>query len=198
MGPTRLWPQRKISDSRAILEARWICDNPIINDVAVLDPVFNSGALYLDILKELISGGFSGKLSLQCRLEMVKPEFLDLCAKLNAGGARTVLEFGLQTIHKNETKFIERALSLSVVEKVLKQVVALGIESEISLIYGLPGQTVDSFRASVEWVRKTGVQRIRAFPLMLLRGTELHRRKGRAGACGIGRGALHLISRSSN
>ena len=52
-----------------------------------------------------------------------------------------------------------------------------GIDFEISLIYGLPRQTLDSFRASLDWARKTGASRVAAYGLMLLRGTEMHRQR---------------------
>lgn len=100
--------RRSFALTRIEEEAEWICNNPIISDVAVLDPTFNSGPNYLRVLQKLQEGGFRGKLSLQCRVEMVKPEFLDAVENLNVGGATVVLEFGLQTIHRNEQIAIDR------------------------------------------------------------------------------------------
>ncbi len=58
------------------------------------------------------------------------------------------------------------------------------LETEISLIYGLPLQTVQSFEQSVSWVqRKLPSATIKAFPLMLLRGTALQRDAHRFGTC---------------
>ena len=53
------------------------------------------------------------------------------------------------------------------------------IPFRVSLIYGLPEQTVGSFQATIEWCRSRGIERISAFPLMLLRGTALERERGR-------------------
>ena len=44
----------------------------------------------------------------------------------------------------------------------------------MSLIYGLPFQTVKRFQDSVDWCLERGVPRVRAWPLMLLRGTAIH------------------------
>jgi len=56
------------------------------------------------------------------------------------------------------------------------------LKTEISLIYGLPLQTVQSFEQSVSWVqRKLPSATIKAFPLMLLRGTALQRDAHRFG-----------------
>jgi radical SAM superfamily enzyme YgiQ (UPF0313 family) len=65
---------KAFSLNRVHQEAQWILQNPIIQDVAVLDPVFNSGPHYLEILRWL--HGYTGKLALQARLEMVKVEFI--------------------------------------------------------------------------------------------------------------------------
>jgi radical SAM superfamily enzyme YgiQ (UPF0313 family) len=162
--------------SRIAQEVEWIISHPVIQDVAVLDPTFNSGPNYLAVMDALIAGRFSGKLSLQCRAEMVKDEFLDRVEALNQTG-HVVLEFGLQTIHKSEWKLIDRPNNLRRVTEVLEQTRRRGIETEISLIFGLPQQTVMSFKESIEFCKKMDVSRIYAFPLMLLRGTPLHANK---------------------
>jgi len=51
------------------------------------------------------------------------------------------------------------------------------ISYEVSLIYGLPSQTLQSFTKSIEFLRKNGCNNIKAFPLMLLKGTELYLEK---------------------
>ncbi len=161
---------------RVVEEARWITEHPIIQDVAVVDPTFNSGTQYLKVLDALIQGKYSGKLALQCRAEMVTPEFLDKVEKINRYG-HVVLEFGLQTIHKLEQAHITRPNNLAKVSRVLSEVEARGILCEISLIFGLPGQTVNSFRESISFCIQHKVPVIHAFPLMLLRGTPLYNDK---------------------
>lgn len=164
--------RRYFEESRIMQELEWITDHPIIDDIAVLDPTFNSGPNYLKVLNELYRRNFKGKLSLQARMEMVVPEFLDIVEKLNQKG-KTVLEFGLQTIHKNEQALIDRPNNMRKVEATLKEVKSRDIPVEVSLIFGLPGQTVQSFKASIEFCKQHEVGTIYAFPLMLLRGTPL-------------------------
>lgn len=48
---------------------------------------------------------------------------------------------------------------------------------EVSLIYGLPTQTLASFQETVRWCQDRGVPVLKAFPLMLLRGTDLDRQR---------------------
>jgi radical SAM superfamily enzyme YgiQ (UPF0313 family) len=171
--PNVAMKRKHFSLSRVLKEAQWITDNPIIQDIAVLDPTFNSGSQYLTILDVLIERGYSGKLALQCRAEMVTNEFLDKVEKLNQS-ANVVLEFGLQTIHKEEQRLIERPNNLKKVISVFEETCKRKIDTEISLIFGLPQQTVSSFQASVNFCVNLGATMIHAYPLMLLRGTPLY------------------------
>ncbi|MCE3233183.1 MAG: radical domain protein [Rickettsiaceae bacterium] len=172
--------RRNMPLTRILREAEWIIDNPVIQDIAVLDPTFNSGPNYLAVLDKLIEGKYTGKLALQCRIEMVKDEFLDKIQELNKT-AHVVLEFGLQTTNKEEWKIIQRPNNLTKTIDVLGQTRERGIETEISLIFGLPKQTLTSFKDSIEFCKNLGVSRIYAYPLMLLRGTPLHSQKEELG-----------------
>jgi len=173
--------RKHFSASRIAQEIQWIVsNNHIINDIAVIDPTFNSGPNYNNVLRELAKGRYKGKISLQCRAEMVTTEFLDSVSELN-DTACVVLEFGLQTIHKNEQRIISRPNNLKKVSAVLNETSARGIATEVSLIFGLPLQTVESFKKSVEFCKDQKVGTIHAFPLMLLRGTPLHYQKQQLG-----------------
>jgi radical SAM superfamily enzyme len=162
---------------RTMREVEWITSNKVINDVAVLDPTFNSGPHYLKVMDKFIEGGYAGKLSLQCRAEMIKDEFLDRVSALNRTG-RVVLEFGLQTVVPKEFKAISRPNNMVAVQRTLDALNRRKIECEISVIFGLPHQTLRSFKQSVSFcIIANKVPVVHAFPLMLLRGTPLHEQK---------------------
>lgn len=168
--------RRTFSHNRIQEEIDWLISDNIIQDLAILDPTFNSGDQYLPILKEFARQKYTGKLSLQCRIEMVKPEFLDLVQTINQTG-RVVLEFGLQSIHKQEQRIIQRPNNMSKITNIMKDIESRNIESEISLIFGLPLQTLQSFKESVQFCIDLNIKVIHAFPLMLLRGTPLYEQK---------------------
>lgn len=168
--------RRQLSKSRIFEEIRWIGAHPEIQDIAVLDPTFNSGNNYLAVLEALAEHEYTGKLALQCRMEMVTEAFLQAVHKLNKT-ARVILEFGLQTIHREEQLVIRRLNNMTKVSEVLNKSRDMGIETEVSLIFGLPQQTVASFQESVDFCKSMQVQTIHAFPLMLLRGTPLYESK---------------------
>uniref|UniRef100_A0AC34FHM0 Radical SAM core domain-containing protein n=1 Tax=Panagrolaimus sp. ES5 TaxID=591445 RepID=A0AC34FHM0_9BILA len=137
-----------------------------------LNPTFNSGKEHVKIIEELANHGFPGKIALQIRPEMIKPDFMDAIIKLN-DTASVTLEFGLQTIHKDEMKIINRMNNLKKVENAVKQCKKNEINVEMSVIYGLPNQTLDSFKKTIDYCTNLNPNVLHAFPLMLLRGTEL-------------------------
>ena len=145
--------------------------------IAVLDPIFNMNRKRaIELLGAMRRIGLTAELSLQCRFELTDNAFLDALEGLDAR-----LEFGLQTIHEDEARAVGRPNRMDVVADVVANLNDRRIPYEISLIYGLPLQTLDRFRASVEWCLDRGVPRVRAWPLMLLRGTGLHDQRSRWG-----------------
>lgn len=163
-------PLRRLSRERIEAEIELFVARGV-QDIAVLDPVFNDDPAHaVFVLSRFARLGYAGRLSLQCRFEDVTPEFLEACERLNV-----CLEFGLQTVQPAEMKAIRRRNHLAKVEGVMSELHRRRISFEVSLIYGLPEQTLGSFQASVDWCRARGVPTIRAFPLMLLRGTPMER-----------------------
>ncbi|CAG8443092.1 3097_t:CDS:1 [Acaulospora colombiana] len=168
-GRTPIGPQRVKRDLNLITNV-----NSIVNDIAILDPTFNSGKGYLSVLDHFIEASFKGRISLQTRFEMVTRDFLERCELLKD---EVTLEFGIQTAIRTEQREIQRSNNLKRITEIAKELTRREIMFEVSLIYGLPNQTVESFRISVDFVKTLGATKIHAWPLMLLRGTELERRK---------------------
>jgi len=164
--------RQPLKSSRILKEVEWLTKKHI-TDIAVIDPTFNAGPNYLEVMNSFIHHQFQGKLALQCRFEMIKDAFLEKVAQLNLLGARIVLEFGLQTVIKNESKAIHRPNQMKKVKDTLTKLKAMNIEYEVSLIFGLPLQTLNSFVESVNFCLNSGVPVVKAWPLMILRGTPL-------------------------
>jgi hypothetical protein len=166
----------RFTQSRIMDEIDLICQ-VAMKEVAVLDPVFNGGddgGHAVRVLQRFARNGYRGRLALQCRAEQITDEFLDVAQHLNV-----CLEFGLQTIHKHEQAAVRRINSMNKVHEVLQKVRDRGIDHEVSLIFGLPGQTLGSFKESVGWCLEREIPLIKAFPLLLLRGTELEVERAR-------------------
>ena len=150
--------------------------NMNVNKINILDPIFNAGEDYLVILNKMVSIGLTSLISIQTRFETISgkkgQEFLNLCEKLNIH-----LEFGLQTAIRNESVLIKRKNQPEKIASVMEELNNRGISYEVSLIYGLPSQTLHSFNESIEFLKINGCYNIKAFPLMLLKGTELYLEK---------------------
>jgi hypothetical protein len=171
-------PRKAFSEERIRREIDLICDAGI-EEVAVLDPIFNTNELRGHatwILTHFAERGFKGRLSLQCRAEFIDDAFLDAAARIDV-----CLEFGLQTIHRREQLAIDRTNHMEKVEAALSKVRERRIDHEVSLIFGLPEQTLASFKESVRWCLDRRVPVVKAFPLLLLRGTKLDTERDRWG-----------------
>ncbi|MBN1203842.1 MAG: radical SAM protein [Myxococcaceae bacterium] len=147
-----------------------------VDDIAVLDPLFNLGDHALAVLRTFLRLGYRGRLSLQCHFSTLDDEFLDACEGLDVR-----LEFGLQTIHEREARAVERVNHLGKVMEGICKLHERGIPFEVSIIFGLPEQTLESFRRTVDFCLRQRVPVLKAFPLMLLRGTSLERERTRWG-----------------
>ena len=171
--------RRELADPRIMAEIDLFVRHQV-RDIAVLDPIFNAsgpnGHRPTAILQRFADLGFTGRLSLQCRFEMLRDDFLEACQHL-----KVRLEFGLQTIHRAEQVAIDRKNNMKRVGEAIARLHRYGIPFEVSLIYGLPEQTLNSFIQTVDWCLKRRIPVIKAFPLMLLRGTDLDRHRHRWG-----------------
>ena len=151
-----------------------------VKRINILDPIFNAGNEYLDIMQEINRLNMNAEITLQTRFEFIHSKegeiFLDLAEKIGAQ-----LEFGLQTINENEQKVIKRGNQKDKISNVLTELNKRGIHYEVSLIYGLPTQTLESFKKSIDFVQNNKCENIVAYPLMLLKGTEIYEDKEKYG-----------------
>jgi radical SAM superfamily enzyme YgiQ (UPF0313 family) len=147
-----------------------------VDDIAVLDPLFNLGDHALAVLRTFRRLDYRGRLSLQCHFSTLDDEFLEACEGLDVR-----LEFGLQTIHEREARAVGRVNHPDKVDEGIRKLHAHGFPFEVSIIFGLPEQTLESFRRTVDYCLRQGVPVLKAFPLMLLRGTQLERERARWG-----------------
>lgn len=182
---------KTLNDARVFAEIELFCASGV-QSIAVLDPIFNTRHNATKILEHFVANAFAGRLSLQCRAELITDAFLDAAEKLDIG-----LEFGLQTIHKNEQKAIRRGNAMPFVDETFRKVRERDIDFEVSLIFGLPEQTLDSFKASVDWCLQRRIPVLKAFPLMLLRGTVLDQQRDKWNLVEDGTAMPKVIASSS-
>jgi radical SAM superfamily enzyme YgiQ (UPF0313 family) len=166
---------RAFGSDRLTAEARLFASQAA-QEVMLVDPVFNWGDHGSRVLDLLVGACLRGKVSMQCRFELVTEDFLDACGRLNA-----FPEFGLQTIHEVECRAVNRRNNMDQVEQVILELHQRKMRFKVDLMYGLPEQTLQSFRESVDFCLSRRIPVVRAFPLEVLRGTALERQATRWG-----------------
>src|SRR5262249_10682552 len=83
------------------------------------------------------------------------------------------LEVGLQTTDDTALATVERRLKLKPFVDGINYLKKYKLNFELQLIYGLPGETRDSFRQSLNFASSLEPPDLTIFPLMVLPGTEL-------------------------
>ena len=143
-----------------------------VKKLNVLDPLFNDyeghGEQYLKLIRKV---GFSGKVTLQIRPELLTERFMEE-ASLNPNVS---FEIGVQSLDPAVLKTIQRGGSKTEAQlrKKLDCCRELGIATMVTLIYGLPLQTYSSFARDIGIVKSYGVGKVGAFPLQVYAGTKL-------------------------
>lgn len=143
-----------------------------VKKLNVLDPLFNDyeghGEQYLKLIRKV---GFTGKVSLQIRPELLTERFMEE-ASLNSNVS---FEIGVQSLDPTVLKTIQRGghKTEAQLREKLDRCRKLGIATMVTLIYGLPQQTYDSFVRDIGIVKSYGVGKVGAFPLQVYAGTKL-------------------------
>lgn len=148
-----------------------------IDEINILDGTFNIGKYYLDIFKKLLEIE-DLKITCQARFETLDTRngkiFLELCK--NARN-RVHLEFGLQTIHENEMTTIGRKNDLDKIKRALSLLKLNQIDYEVSIIYAIPGQTIESLIDTIEFLITQGCRNIKAYPLSIPKNSNMESKK---------------------
>ncbi|HUK36912.1 MAG TPA: radical SAM protein [Vicinamibacterales bacterium] len=151
---------------------RWLDED--IYEIYLMDPVFNLNAARAKEICAFIAANNRRRVTFHTELWA---EFMDdELARLMRDANFTFVEVGLQTTDVTALATVERRLKLDKFLSGINHLKSHGIEFELQLIYGLPGETSESFRKSLEFAVSLDPPRLAVFPLMVLPGTELWRK----------------------
>lgn len=144
-----------------------------VKKINVLDAFFNEQGrnkqMGLDFLKYCKQIGLDADISLQIRPECLDDDYLDILSKM----PNVIVEIGIQSLDEKVMKAIKRGNREKVL-LTLKKVAKLGIRTEITMIYGLPYQTAESFKKDLYYLDGFGFETLSAFQLSIYNGTELY------------------------
>lgn len=111
-------------------------------------------------------------LSIATRPDCLGPEVLELLYELNQRKPVWV-ELGLQTMHEETAGFIRRGYPLSVFDEAMENLQAIGVETVVHAILGLPGETPEMILDTVRYINASGADGIKLQLLHILKGTDL-------------------------
>ena len=164
---------RRFDLDRVLGEILFWLDRDVIQ-IYLMDPVFNLNAKRAKDICRFIAAHNARGVKFHAE---VWAEFIDdeLAALMRAANLQFV-EVGLQTTEETALAAVERRLRMEPFLAGLEHLKRHGIGFDLQLIYGLPGDTLASFRRSLDFAARLDPPALSVFVLMVLPGTELWRK----------------------
>lgn len=132
------------------------------------DTVENLKKRYEEVLKiDSVIG-----LNIATRCDAISDECLDYLSSLNKKTFLTI-ELGLQTIHKETSKLINRCHTLEQFDEMVKKLRERGINVVVHIINGLPYESEDKMIETAKYLNKLDIQGIKIHMLHIIKDTEM-------------------------
>lgn len=144
-----------------------------VKQLYLMDPVFNLNAARAREICRFIAAHNHRRIPIHAEIwaEFVDDELASLMKAANFD----FLEVGLQTTDTATLATVDRRLKLQPFLDGVGHLRAHGLAFEVQLILGLPGDSLASFRESLNFAASLQPEYLAAFTLMVLPGTELWR-----------------------
>lgn len=140
-----------------------------IREVFVLDPTFNYHKAHAkEILRLIAAKAPQMQFFFEVRSEFLDAEMAELFAALPC-----TLQIGLQSAHDAVLRNISRSFDPADFEAKILLLHQAGVPYGFDLIYGLPGDSLDGFRASLDFAMSLVPNHLDLFRLSVLPGTRL-------------------------
>ncbi|MCX4249684.1 MAG: TIGR01212 family radical SAM protein [Bacilli bacterium] len=111
-------------------------------------------------------------LNIATRSDAISDEVLDYLTELN-NRCDLVVELGLQSIHDETLKFINRGHTLKNFEECFKKLKKRGIKVVVHIINGLPNETKDMMIKTAKYLNTLGIDGIKIHMLHIIKNTDL-------------------------
>jgi len=146
-------------------------------EIRFVDPVFNANPAFQDILSALLKLNRKDRLRFfaEIQADLLTPDQIRALAE--AGFSE--IEAGVQSLDPLVLQRVRRPVRLARLESNLRLMASEGIRVTIDLMYGLPGQTVQEVRCSLQWARQFKWANVQCLQTLLLPGTDLRMERRR-------------------
>lgn len=150
----------------------WLAQD--VHEIFLMDPVFNLNAARAKEICRFIAEHNHRKIPFHTEAwaEFIDDEMAALFAKANF----SFIEVGLQTSNHAVLEIVERRFKRQDFIDGMGHLKAHGLPYELQLIAGLPGETLDTLRTSLDFAASFAPPHLSVFDLMILPGTELSRK----------------------
>ena len=140
------------------------------NQVFVLDPTFNRDANRAKkILRMILKTAPMIHFTFEVRTEFIDAEMAELFAMINCS-----LQIGLQSAIPDVLSNVNRKIDPDKYADKISLLNSAGVIFGLDLIYGLPGDTLEGFRQSLNYALRLQPNHLDIFPLAVLPGTALY------------------------
>lgn len=126
----------------------------------------------IDVLARLVEGigvGDWEEATIECNPEDVTPQWIEGVRRLGFNR----VSMGVQSLDDGQLRFIGRRHTAEEATQAAKMLMASGLKVSLDLIYGLPGQTLESWRRSLDGVLELRPDHLSAYLLSYEPGTRL-------------------------
>ena len=163
--------EEQFNDIKKIIDKKWPCSKYI----AYFQARTNTYAP-INILKEKYESVLKIKnvigLAIATRADAITDECLEYLIELNKKTNLTI-ELGLQTIHENTSKLINRCHTLKQFEETYKKLKERNIETIVHIINGLPYETKEMMIETVKYLNNLNIDGIKIHMLNIIKNTPL-------------------------
>ncbi|MBD1401128.1 B12-binding domain-containing radical SAM protein [Pelovirga terrestris] len=150
-----------------------------VSQIWILDSTFNAPAQRgHKLLQLLIDVAPQIHYHIEAKADLLDSHTIDLLTQLSCS-----VQIGLQSAHPEILKPLQRRINPQQMRRVLHQLNLAGIVFGLDLIYGLPGDNHQGFCRSLDFALEQQPNQVDIFPLAVLPGTDLHRRRSEFGLC---------------
>jgi anaerobic magnesium-protoporphyrin IX monomethyl ester cyclase len=150
----------------------WLAQD--VREIYLMDPVFNLNAARAKEICRFIAEHNPRRIPFHTEVwaEFIDDEMAELFARANF----TFIEVGLQTSDHAVLELVERRFKRQQFLEGIGFLKAHQLDFELQLIAGLPGETLETFRTSLNFAASLAPPQMSVFDLMILPGTELWRK----------------------
>jgi radical SAM superfamily enzyme YgiQ (UPF0313 family) len=167
--------RRAFSNERVFSDLERILEHRNIKKIWFFDSMFGyKKSLAKDMLRFIVER----KAPDQCVTFFPNLDFLDeeLCQLMKDAGV--YIEAGIQTINEDAYEFLNRKWDKKFLDSKIPLLEKYGLRANAQqLILGLPGDTIDGFRMSVDYAFHTQPEAIQVFPFSILPATGYWKRR---------------------